>query len=109
MHAIVFIINALAALTVLARTRAFLQDMRSRHPNTWEDLGEPSLGLTNNARSGLALLRFLWRRDYEALADPDFIKSAEMLRIYQISYFILFGAILLWFLAESFINARHHI
>ena len=109
MHAVLFFALLVAAIVGLAVSQAFLREMRSRHPTVWDELGEPSLWMNNSIQNSLAVLRFLWRKDYEALGDPEFARRAEFLRTYQIAYFIFFGAIIIWFLADSFSHATPHI
>jgi hypothetical protein len=109
MHLIVFIVLAVLTAVGLAKTRAVLQEMRSKHTSVWEDLGEPSLGLSNNMRSGLAFLRFLWRKGYEGLGDPEFTHSATTLRNFHLGYFTFFAAIVIWQLIQTFSAATRHI
>jgi len=106
MHLLVFLILMAAAIIGFALTSAFLKVLRERHPAVWESLGEPSLFLNNSIANSLAVLRFLWRKDYEALNDPDFAERARVLRLYNILYCAFFGAIVVWQLAESFAHQR---
>jgi hypothetical protein len=109
MHLIVFIVLGVLTVFGLAKTRALLQEMQSKHTDTWEDLGEPSLDLSNNMRSGLAFLRFLWCKDYEDLGDPEFTRRATILRNFNLGYFAFFTAIVIWQLIETFSGATRHI
>jgi len=109
MHVVLFFLLLVAAIVGLAVTQAFLREMRSRHPGLWDELGEPSLWMNNSIHNSLAVLRFLWRKDYQTLGDPEFARRAEFLWTYQIAYLIFFGATIVWVLADSFSHATSHI
>jgi hypothetical protein len=66
---------------------------------------QSSLDWACSISNGLAVLRFLWRKDYEALDDPGFAQLAGRVRTFDICYTIFFGAILVWNLIEIFAPA----
>ncbi|HWX21027.1 MAG TPA: hypothetical protein VN578_14095 [Candidatus Binatia bacterium] len=68
---------------------------------TWEALGRPTLFLNNSITNGLAVLRFLWRRDYSALGDRGFARFASFLRCYMAAYFVLFVLFVVVFMTSS--------
>ena len=61
--------------------------------------------MNNSVSNGLAILRFLWRKDYETLGDPGFAQLAARVRTFDICYTIFFGAILVWNLIAIFAPA----
>jgi hypothetical protein len=67
-----------------------LSQLRSRHPRTWEMLGRPTMFLNNSIANGLAVQRFLWRRQYVTLGDTQFSRLASFLRGYLLVYLLLF-------------------
>jgi hypothetical protein len=79
----------------------FLSRLRSRHLQTWEALGRPTLFLNNSITNSLAVLRFLWRGDYRALGDREFARFACFLRGYMAAYFVLFVLFIVVFMANS--------
>jgi branched-subunit amino acid ABC-type transport system permease component len=83
----------------------FLSRLRSRHAKTWETLGCPTLFLNNSIRNSLAILRFLWSREYRALSDPPFVRLAGFLRSYLAAYFVLFLSVIA-LLAVKVINEK---
>ena len=93
MHAllpILFVLLFVSCAAGIILHHTFLSRLRSRHSQTWEALGRPTLFLNNSITSGLAVLRFLWRRDYRALGDEEFARLAGFLRGYMAAYFVLF-------------------
>ena len=105
MHALVFFVLLVAVIFGLGIHYHFLRELRSRHPQVWDSLGRPTLVMNNSISNGLAVLRFLSRKDYEALDDPGFAQFAGRVRTFDICYTIFFGAILVWNLIEIFAPA----
>ena len=93
MHAllpILFVLLFVSCAAGVALHHVFLSRLRSRHSQTWEALGRPTLFLNNSITKSLTVLRFLWRRDYRALGDEEFARLAGFLRGYMAAYFVLF-------------------
>jgi hypothetical protein len=93
MHAllpILFVLLFVSCAAGLVFHHIFLSRLRSRHSQTWEALGRPTLFLNNSIANGLAVLRFLWRRDYRALGDDEFAGFASFLRGYMTVYLVVF-------------------
>lgn len=44
--------------------------IKTRHPDKYKEMGEPSLIMNNSLRNNLAFMRFLFRREDRALGDP---------------------------------------
>jgi hypothetical protein len=109
MHALVFFILVVSVVFGLAMHSRLLRDMRSRHPGVWESLGRPTLVVNNTISNGLAVQRFLWRKEYEALGDPEFERLARRLRTFGICYLIFFAAVIVWNLVEIFAPAFRSI
>ena len=86
---ILFILLVMSCATGFILHYIFLSRLRSRHLQTWEALGRPTLFLNNSITNCLAVLRFLWRRDYRALGDEEFARFASFLRGYMIAYLVL--------------------
>jgi uncharacterized membrane protein len=105
MHALVFFVLLVAFVIGLTMHHHLLREMRSRHPDLWESLGRPTLVINNSVSNGLAVQRFLWRKDYEALHDPEFILLARRLRTFNLAYLAFFAVILIGSLIEIFAPA----
>jgi hypothetical protein len=78
-----------------------LSRLRSRHTQTWEALGRPSLVLNNTISNCLAVQRFLWRREYRGLGDERLARFASFLRYYEAAYIIFFGVLIVAFFSLS--------
>jgi hypothetical protein len=75
-----------AVVVGLGLMHSFLQELKSRHPNVWESLGRPSVVANNSIANSLAVLRFLWRKEYKDLGDPNFANRATVVRKFNIAY-----------------------
>ncbi len=100
---ILFALLFISCLTGFVLQLVFLSRLRTRHPQTWEELGRPGL-FHSNPGNVLAVLRFLWRRDYLALGDESFAKFVDFLRGYMVAYFIF----LTLYIVVIFINPGGH-
>jgi hypothetical protein len=107
MHAAYFFVLLIAAFIGFGIHREFRQQLRNRHPETWARLGKPSFW-NNSMQNSFAVLRFLWKKEYEAVGDPEFTRVAHALRTFNIIYLLLFGAILIASFVEIFLAATRH-
>jgi hypothetical protein len=105
MHALVFIILMTCVVIGFAMHSQLLRQLRARHPQVWESLGRPTLIMNNSVANGLAVQRFLWRKEFQTLGDPEFARLAERLRTFGICYLVFFGLVLVWQLIEIFAPA----
>jgi hypothetical protein len=87
---VLFVGLFLSAVVGLILQYRFLVRLRTQHAEAWESLGRPTLFLNNSIVNGFAVLRFLWRKDYQALNDPQFATLARILRVYLVAYVFLF-------------------
>ncbi len=59
----------------------FLSLLRTRHPDLWRSVGEPTLwSHGGSVIESLPVLRLLWHRGYRAVADPSFRRLGDMVR-----------------------------
>ena len=77
--------------------RRFLARLQVRHPATWERLGRPSAVYSGSIANGLALGRFIRRREYESLEDDELSSFCGYYRAYALAYAAMFVAMLLVF------------
>jgi hypothetical protein len=87
---ILFIALLASAVVGFALQHAFLSRLRTRHVQTWEALGRPTLFLNNTITNSVAVLRFFWRREYQSLGDKQSVRFASFLRSYFAVYLMLF-------------------
>ena len=70
--------------------------LRGIHSGIWISLDRPTLFPPSSLRSTVRIIRFLTRREYAALDDPDLARLAEHARILltctYVAYFV--GAVL---------------
>ena len=75
--------------------------LRGRHPEKSREMGlVPSSGnffgwlrQDNDYRTGLAVLRFLWHREYRQLRDPGLTSLARFISALGVAYVVLFAAL----------------
>jgi hypothetical protein len=87
---ILFITLLVSAGVGLALQHVLLSRLRTRHAQTWEALGRPTLFFNNSITNSVAVLLFLWRRDYQTLGDKGSVRLASFLRSYLTVYLVLF-------------------
>jgi hypothetical protein len=97
---ILFIILVVSCAVGFVLQHAFLSQLRARHAQTWEALGRPTLFLNNSISNSLAVLRFLWRREYRGLADEQFVRFAAFLRCYLAAYVVLLALVVAVFVVS---------
>ncbi len=90
-----------ASLTVacvggLLLTHVLLRRLRTHHPDTWAELGKPTLVLNNTISNSLRTCRFIWDGEYRVLDDRLLDRLGTTLRLYWIAYALLFTAVLLF-------------
>jgi hypothetical protein len=97
---ILFVALVVSALFGLALHHSFLTRLRTRHVETWEALGRPALFLNSSLNNSVAVLRFLWRREYHALSDSQSVRLAGTLRVFLAVYVLLFVCTIITFFAS---------
>lgn len=99
--AILFVMVWVSCAIGLVLQHVFLSQLRTRHAQTWEALGRPSLFLNNSVSNSLAVLRFLWRREYRCLPDARFVRFANFLRGFLAAYLVLFAVAVAVFVVNA--------
>ena len=85
--------GCLAALVYHLRIRArLLELLRTRHPDTWRQLGSPSVlvGLLSYGIDFMRLLHWLWLRQERDLEDPELARLAQLHRRTQVVPVVIF-------------------
>lgn len=77
----------------------FLSRLRKLHTATWDQLGRPVIFLNSGMLNTGRFIRFMWRRDYEALPDQKTVALGRFLRAFLIFYTILFVLVVAFVLA----------
>lgn len=97
---ILFILLIVNSIVGLVLRNVFLAQLRSRHRQTWDALGRPTL-LNNSIANGLKVQRFLWRQEYRILGDGPFARFGSFLRFYMVAYLLLFGLTIVVFIING--------
>ena len=96
MHTPVLILAfGISCVAGLALTAYLLRMLRKRHEPTWTSLGSPSLVRNNTISNNMAVLRFLWSKEFLELDDPQLTRLCFFVMFYQVAYLILFLIVLI--------------
>lgn len=79
--------------------RGICRLLRSRYPQTWDDLGAPSLLLSNTLRSNVLSFKFIWSGSYRKLDDRQLsalVAKKKVLDIAVLVLLLVFGFILVF-------------
>jgi hypothetical protein len=64
--------------------------LRCKHPTCYEAIGSPSLFWNNSMRNNWLFMKFLWSPSALELGDTAVVKVVRFLRVWYVSYLILF-------------------
>jgi len=90
-----WIVLAVLIAVTLAKVHGALEYLKTHHKQSWSALGEPSLFLNNSPRTNFLFLRFLLRREFEAVRDIELDKRCRMLLRLYVAATVLFVLVLL--------------
>ena len=68
--------------------------LRTRHSETYDRLGRPTLFLNNSIRNGAATIRFLLGGHFRQLRDPELLKLAGFMQVFFYAYSALFAVLI---------------
>lgn len=74
------------------------REIRGTYAGRWPELGRPGL-LFNSYAGGIAMLRWLQRRDYLEETDPSFVRLCNVVRAFvrvHLALFLIFVLLLAW-------------
>ncbi|MGB5660900.1 MAG: hypothetical protein WBO54_15580 [Thermoanaerobaculia bacterium] len=63
--------------------------LRSKYPQTWNELGAPSLFPSNTLRSNLQRIKFVWSGSFKKLNDEQLDSLVGKKRILEATLFVL--------------------
>jgi hypothetical protein len=88
-----FVVMALAVFGI-GLHYTYLRAMRRRHPAIWQSLRRPTLLSTGGTlMMSLPVLRFLWRKEYQATTDQEFSRLSDVVRAYNLVFSCLITAL----------------
>ncbi|MFZ1980351.1 MAG: hypothetical protein WAU61_03530 [Smithella sp.] len=79
----------------------FLNILKEKYPAIWSSLGSPTLFANNTPQNGLAVQKYIFKKDYKTLDDKKFISFCDSLRMFGIFYLCYFIAGIIFFLVSS--------
>jgi hypothetical protein len=86
---ILFALLFVSCISGLITQQIFLSRLRKLHTPTWDQLGKPVIFLNSGMLNTGRFIKFMWRRDYEALPDQKTVALGRFLRAFLIFYTIL--------------------
>ena len=69
----------------------FMKRLRVSHPDVWQRLGSPDYW-NQSIKNNWMVLRFILKREFRSLEDPELVKLCEHIRLFDIIFFISFGS-----------------
>jgi hypothetical protein len=89
---VIFGIIILAFATSIILSSIVMKSLRTRHPETWENLGQPKrIDISDRVTSDG---KHFWTTGYKELNDPKFESQVELLKMFN----NVFGVIIVAFL-----------
>ncbi len=84
-----FIIVFVVCVSGMVLQSVFLNMLKRRHPQAWNDLGCPSF-LNNSIRSCWNVMRFIKRERFRDLGDKQLTSFGIFLKWFTLAYLLLF-------------------
>jgi hypothetical protein len=79
----------------LANGAWMMRRLETAHPVTWTELGRPTFTLSNGLAPRLALVRFVWSRDFRELGDAPLSLCCRAAMAAEPLLAVLFGFLVL--------------
>jgi hypothetical protein len=83
----IFIIFSLSLFVGVCIQWRAIRLLKMQFTDKWKSLGRPNL-INNSIPTVYKLHKFVWKKQYIDLKDPDLFRYCNILRIYQIFYLI---------------------
>ena len=97
----IFVGLMVSTLVWFGRVRRLFSALEQRHQAKYIDMGRPSLFMRNNIEANMALMRFLFRKEYLALGDSAIATQGASMRVHFIVHLVGFGIVLVGFFAMA--------
>jgi len=92
---VVFFVLFAMIIGWFAMLHALFDDLEERHPQKYEDMGEPSLFKSDTFSGSFRLLKFLYSREPEGLNDKALLFQVNVMRLWHMAMGVGFAG-LLW-------------
>lgn len=96
----------LAALVWLVLMSRLYRILRTRHPETYEQLGRPTLFLNNSPQNGIATVRFLLGGHFRQLNDPELLRLGVFMQVFFYAYMVYFVSLVVLMFTSGW-SANH--
>lgn len=82
--------------------------LKARHPEKYSAMGKPSLITNNSISNSFAYNKFLFKREYLELNDPELAKLGKFMRVFSILYMVFLSLYFVGFMiAFSSVSFGH--
>jgi hypothetical protein len=98
---VVFFVLFTMTVGWFAMLHVLFNDLKARHPQKYEDLGEPSLFKNDTFSASLRLLKFLYTREPEGLDDKSLLFQVNAMRLWHSAMGIGYVALLWLIISET--------
>ena len=100
-----FIGLMVSTLIWFGRVRRLFAALEQRHEAKYIAMGRPSLFMRNNIETNVALMRFLFRKEYFALNDDAIAEQGASMRIHLVLHLVCFAVLFVGFFVMALIDA----
>jgi len=76
------------------KNHRFIKTLRQEHPETWAELGSPTLFLNNSIKNNLSMMKFMSSKKYRELNNPGLNLLATQISFINKTYYIVFFVVI---------------
>jgi hypothetical protein len=95
-------VQVLGTLAYLIQVSRLFRRLENRHKAVHESIGSPSLIMNNTPRNNILFLRWIWKREFQALEDSDSVALASLVRSLLIVLLSGFAVLIALYFAAIF-------
>ena len=95
---VVFVAQSIGTVAYLVQVSRLMRRLEAHHPEIHNSLGKPRLVANNTPQNNKQLLGWLWRREYQPIADAATVSLARSVRTIFLCLAVGFVNVLLLFL-----------
>ena len=87
---IIGLVLFLAVIIGFTFTARLYKILKESHPEKYKAMGEPTLFLNNSPKTSIALMKFLFKREYIALNNPKLTTLGNIMLVFFVIYLVGF-------------------
>ncbi|RUO38607.1 hypothetical protein CWE13_02880 [Aliidiomarina shirensis] len=88
--AVIFVILLCSVLLWFFLCIRLFKILETRHPEKYESMGKPSLFLNNSISNNITFMKFLFKREWRGLNDPNLALLSNFMLVFFVVYMAVF-------------------